>query len=120
MAEWQFYPAGAVSVVDAAGKRRPDKYVGRTTRMGVEQYQDYTLYINEDRGALKGRHLTDEQLCADWQHEFPDAVQFTPFHVTGVRRDFIKGTDRSTGTGSAHGVREASGQVVTSGESRSY
>lgn len=118
MAEWQFYPTSTLTAMDAAGKRRQEKYVGRTTRMGVEQYQDYTLYINDDRGALRGRRLTDEQLCADWQHEFPDAVRFTPFHVQGVRRDYIKGTDRSSWTGSAHGVRDATGQVVAGGESR--
>ena len=47
-----------------------------------------------------GRHLSDEQLCADWQQEFPDAVPFTPFHVEGVRRDYLAGKDRAaTGTG---------------------
>lgn len=120
MAEWQFYPTSTVTAMDAAGKRRQEKYVGRTTRMGIEQYQDYTLYINEDRGPLRGRHLTDEQLRADWQHEFPDAVRFTLDHMHGVRRDYIKGTDRSAGSGSAHGVRDATGQVVAGGESRSH
>jgi hypothetical protein len=81
--------------------------------MGVEQYQDYTLYINDDRDGLSGRRLTDEQLCADWQHEFPDAVRFTPFHVQGVRRDFIAGKRPSdSGSGSSHGVRGSSGEVV--------
>jgi hypothetical protein len=55
--------------------------------MGVEQYKDYTLYINDDRDGRAGRHLTDEQLCADWQWEFPGAVVFKPLHVLGVRRD---------------------------------
>jgi hypothetical protein len=78
--------------------------------MGVEQYQDYTLYINDDRNGREGRRLTDAQLCADWQHEFADAVAFTPFHVAGVRRNFIKGADGPTG--SRHGVRDAAGNVV--------
>ena len=79
--------------------------------MGVEQYQDYTLYINVDRGELRGRHLTDEQLCADWQHEFPDAVPFTLYHVKGVRREYQKGTV----DGSKHGVRDADGEVIGGG-----
>jgi hypothetical protein len=88
--------------------------------MGVEQYQDYTLYINDDRGPLRGRHLTDEQLCADWQHEFPHAVRFTPDHVRGVRRDYVAGTDRESGSGSAHGVRDSAGSVVAGGTSTQY
>jgi hypothetical protein len=81
--------------------------------MGVEQYQDYTLYINDDRDGLIGRHLTDQQLSADWQHEFPDAVVFTPFHVLGVRRDFVEGKARKeSGGGSSHGIRGSSGDVI--------
>lgn len=103
--QWSFYPVADVRPKDNAGRQKPEKFVGRTTRMGVEQYQDYTLYINDDRDALRGRHMTDEQLCADWQHEFPDAVRFTPFHVTGVRRDFVAGKSREdSGTGSSHGT----------------
>ena len=111
--KWNFYPAAAVQPTDAAGRKRPEKYVGRSTRMGVEQYQDYTLYINDDRDGLRGRRLTDEQLCADWQHEFPDAVAFTPFHVIGVRRDFVQGKARAESAGgSSHGVRGSSGEVI--------
>lgn len=91
MAEWGFYPAGGFEARTSAGSRKPSKHVGRTTRMGIEQYQDYTLYINDDRDVRTGRKLTDEQLCADWQWEFPDAVTFIPFHVKGVRRDFVAG-----------------------------
>jgi hypothetical protein len=80
--------------------------------MGVEQYQDYTLYINDDRNGVAGRRLTDAQLCADWQHEFPKAVTFTPFHVKGVRRDFIAGKMRDGSGGSSHGVRGPSGEVI--------
>ena len=82
--KWTFFPATGIRPVNAQGHKKAEKYVGRVTRMGVEQYQDYTLYINVDRDELRGRHLNDEQLCADWQHEFPDAVKFTPFHVEGV------------------------------------
>lgn len=119
--DWNYFPTAGFHPVDRAGRRKSPKFVGRTTRMGVEQYQDYTLWINDDRGGLKGRHLTDEQLCADWQHEFPEAVAFTPFHVQGVRRDFMKGTARSeAGTGSSHGVRDAAGDVVRGGTSEQY
>jgi hypothetical protein len=117
-ARWEFYPTAVIEPADAAGRKKPAKYVGRTTRMGVEQYQDYTLYINDDRDGRKGRHLSDEQLCADWQHEFPDAVPFTAFHVVGVRRDFIKGTDGPTG--SHHGVRDAAGDVVGGASSQKH
>lgn len=118
---WHFYPADTVHPVDRAGRRKPDKFVGRTTRMGVEQYQDYTLWINDDREGRRGRYLTDEQLCADWQHEFPDAVQFTPFHVEGVRRDFTEGRSRAEATGgSSHGIRDASGEVISGAPSRQH
>ena len=102
---------------DRAGRKKPVKFVGRTTRMGVEQYQDYTLYLNDDRDGIAGRHLTDTELCADWQQEFPGAVSFTPFHVRGVRRDFQKGTAQRE-SGSAHGVRGTSGDVIGGAPSR--
>ena len=84
--------------------------------MGVEQYQDYTLYINVDRDGQRGLHLSDEQLCAAWQQEFPEAVEFTPFHVNGVRRDYLQGKSRGPGeTGSSHGVRGSGGEVIGGG-----
>lgn len=52
--KWVFYPAADVHATDSAGRPKSAKY-GRahdTTRMGVEQYQDYTLYINDDRDGL--------------------------------------------------------------------
>ena len=88
--------------------------------MGIEQYQDYTLYINDDRDGRTGRKLTDEQLCADWQWEFPDAVTFIPFHVKGVRRDFVAGKMRLGQGGSAHGVRGVDGGVVGGADSAQY
>ena len=109
---WAFYPASEVVPRDSDGRAKPARYVGRTTRMGVEQYQDYTLYINDDRYGRAGRKLSDSQLCADWQHEFPEAVTFIPFHVKGVRRDFVAGKTRAGSGGSSHGVRGSDGQVV--------
>jgi hypothetical protein len=60
--KWEHYPAAKLDALDTSGRRKPRKYVGRTTGMGVEQYQDYTLYINDDRDGLVGRHLIDDQL----------------------------------------------------------
>lgn len=71
---------------------RIPKYTSRDVipefgRMRVAEYQDYTFSIN-DRA---DRRLTDEELCADWQAQFPSAVKFVPFHVRGARRDFTRG-----------------------------
>jgi hypothetical protein len=33
-------------------RRRTDRYVGVSTRMGVMQYQDYTLSINDEPGVV--------------------------------------------------------------------
>ncbi|MEZ5288335.1 MAG: hypothetical protein R2712_26735 [Vicinamibacterales bacterium] len=118
---WGYFPPKDVHPLDRGGRRKPAKFVGRTTRMGVEQYQDYTLWLNDDRDGRPGRYLTDEELCEDWQAEFPEAVTFTPFHVRGVRRDFVKGTARDgTGAGSAHGVRDANGAVIGGASSKQY
>lgn len=62
-----------------------DVFEGR--RMRVSEYQDYTFSINDS----KNRRLTDEELAADWRKQFPNAVAFTAFHVTGARRDYNKG-----------------------------
>jgi hypothetical protein len=56
-------------------------------RMRVSEYQDYTFSVND----AKGRQLTDEELAADWRKQFPQAVAFTAFHVSGARRDYNKG-----------------------------
>ena len=114
--KWNYFPTASFRPVNTQGHKKPDKHVGRTTRMGVAQYQDYTLYINVDHDELRGRHLNDEQLRADWQIEFPDAVPFRLDHVDGVRQDYLKGTVReATGTGSSHGVRGNRGEVIGAG-----
>ena len=118
---WAFFPSSEIIPRDSAGRPKAAKYVGRTTRMGVEQYQYYTLYINEDRDGTEGRKLTDGQLCADWQREFPEAIAFTPFHVKGVRRDFVAGKTRDGSSGgSSHGVRGHDGLVIGGASSREY
>lgn len=118
--KWDYFPDPDAVPLDSAGRPKPTKYVGRTTRMGVEQYQDYTLYINDDRDGYEGRKLTDVQLCADWQREFPEAVAFTPHHVKGVRRDFMSGKRREGPAGSSHGVRGADGRVIGGASSIKY
>jgi hypothetical protein len=42
--KWEHYPAAKLDALDTSGRRKPRKYVGRTTGMGVEQYQDYLVY----------------------------------------------------------------------------
>jgi hypothetical protein len=114
--KWNYFPDPSINPVNARGHKKADKFVGRTTKMGVEQYQDYTLYKNVDHEGLRGRHLNDEQLCVDWRHEFPNAVKYRPFHVQGVRRDYLKGrVQQATGTGSSHGVRGSSGEIIGAG-----
>jgi hypothetical protein len=56
-------------------------------RMRVAEYQDYTFSIN----GRDDRRLTDEELCADWHAQFPQAVSFTTHHVRGARRDYNAG-----------------------------
>ena len=52
-------PNRILPATDSAGRRWRKIHVGRTTRMGVEQYQDYTLYINDDRvGCVDDGFLT--------------------------------------------------------------
>jgi len=57
------------------------------TRMRVSEFQDYTFSIND----RKDRRKTDEELAAEWRAQFPQAVSFTAFHVSGARRDYNKG-----------------------------
>lgn len=85
---------------DAAPKSKtPSKYISRDLflgrRMRVAEYQDYTFSINGN----KDRMLTDEELCADWQKQFPSAVHFETFHVRGARRDFNAGLHSKAFTG---------------------
>lgn len=54
-------------------------------RMGIMEYQNHTFAIQESR------KLNDEQLAADWQKQFPNAVKFNTGHVAGARRDYNNG-----------------------------
>lgn len=77
-------PVAEVKAVKADAK--PSIHKGATTGMRVMQYQDHTLSIQGKR------KLSDEDLAADWQAEFPHTrCQFTPAIVAGVRRLFNAG-----------------------------
>lgn len=69
---------------------KASKYRGVTSKMRVMEYQDHTLAINDQAN----RRLTDEELVADWQREFPEAVKFTLAHVRGVRALYNAGKHR--------------------------
>jgi hypothetical protein len=62
------------------------KYRGATTGLRVMAFQDQTFEENYRQ------MRTDEELAALWRKEFPNAVAFTPGHVSGARRDFNNGT----------------------------
>jgi hypothetical protein len=82
--------------------------IGRQSRKGIQEYQDYTLMIND----RPDRRLDDEQLLADWNGEFPTAVGKVFVAdlrerleiVRGIRRDYNKGVEN-------HGHRGADGTV---------
>lgn len=77
--------AAKVKTPKATRNISKDQFLGRNMR--ISEFQDYTLSINAGPKA----RLTDEELCALWQAQFPNAVKFTPFHVRGVRRDYNVG-----------------------------
>jgi hypothetical protein len=54
-------------------------------RLGVMAYQNLTF------SQQAKRMLSDEELCADWQKQFPNAVKFNTGHVAGARRDYNNG-----------------------------
>ena len=54
MTDWGYYPVADVESRTSAGRRKPSRHVGRTTRLGIEQYQDYTLYNQPVKGGEIG------------------------------------------------------------------
>lgn len=62
------------------------KFVGRTTGMGVTQYQDWTFATNDDR------RLTDQQISDDWHREFPEAKHNSANDVRDIRRRYNIGS----------------------------
>lgn len=81
---------GAKVVKTKAGKGTPGssagRFIGKTSGMSVTKYQNKTLADN-----LK-RHLSDEQLAADWRKEFPNArAEYTAETVRGVRSVYNRG-----------------------------
>jgi hypothetical protein len=87
-----------------------DEFLGR--RMRIAEYQDYTLSIN----AGPKRRLTDVELCADWQAQFPNAVVFTPHHVRGVRRDYNVGRHSKAFSGKKDGATASVPYMVKDGK----
>ncbi|SRR6266540_1971692 len=79
----------AATPAKASGPSR-NKSVGQfgepLRHMRIMEYQDYTFSIQATR------RLTDDQLAADWQTQFPSAVKFSAYHVVGARRDYNAGT----------------------------
>jgi hypothetical protein len=66
--------------------RRPAKYIGKTTGMGVTEYQDFTFRNNDDR------RLTDEELSDDWRREFPKSKYVPPRQIPSIRRRYNIGS----------------------------
>lgn len=56
---------------------------GRHAR--IMEFQDFTFALNASRPTP----LTDTELAAVWQAQFPRAVTFTAKHVAGAHRDFL-------------------------------
>jgi hypothetical protein len=69
--------------VGPSRNRSIDTFEG--VRMGIMAYQNHTFTIQDKR------KMSDEELCADWQKQFPNAVKFNTGHVAGARRDFNNG-----------------------------
>ena len=87
------------------------RHIGNCSGMGVMQYQDFTLSIND----RPERELTDAQLVEDWAKEHPDALHlgkqndkgiFT--YVRDIRRNYNQGTEQ-------HGVRNSAGAIIGPG-----
>jgi len=92
--------------------RRTDRFVGVSSRMGVMQYQDYTLSIND----RPDRRFTDAQLVEDWHREHPNALHLTrldtdgsSWYVKRIRKNYNQGKQN-------HGRRGPDGSVIGSPE----
>jgi hypothetical protein len=67
---------------------RVDTGIDGLSGVRVVAGQNTTFTMN----AEPGMRLTDGQLSLWWQWLWPLAVEFTPHHVMGARRDFVRGT----------------------------
>lgn len=82
-------PAAAAPAAPAAKKKAApkadSKYIGKTSGMRVQAFQDKLMKDN-----YKAK-LTDAQLAAAMRKEFPNAVAFEEKHVAGIRSQFNNG-----------------------------
>jgi hypothetical protein len=67
---------------------RVDTGIDGLSGVRVVAGQNTTFTMN----AEPGMQLTDHQLAMLWRWLWPLAVEFTPKHVAGARRDFVRGT----------------------------
>lgn len=78
--------AAAAEAAPKAKKAKADsKYIGKTTGMRVQAFQDKLMKDN-----FKAK-LTDAELAEAMRKEFPNAVAFTEAHVAGIRSQFNNG-----------------------------
>lgn len=83
-------PAAAAAAAAPAAKKKAapkadSKYIGKTTGMRVQAFQDKLMKDN-----FKAK-LTDSELAAAMRKEFPNAVAFEEKHVAGIRSQFNHG-----------------------------
>jgi len=69
----------------AKAKKADSKYIGKTTGMRVQAFQDDLMKKN-----YKAK-LTDAELAEAMRAEFPNAVAFEEKHVAGIRSQFNNG-----------------------------
>lgn len=69
----------------AKAKKADSKYIGKTTGMRVQAFQDDLMKKN-----YKAK-LTDAELAEAMRKEFPNAVAFEEKHVAGIRSQFNNG-----------------------------
>ena len=69
----------------AKAKKADSKYIGKTSGMRVQQFQDELMKKN-----YKAK-LTDAELAKAMRVEFPNAVAFEEKHVAGIRSQFNNG-----------------------------
>lgn len=115
-------PQAATATPEAKAPKAPKapapvKYVSADVipqfgrKMRVAEFQDYTFSVND----ADGRQRTDEELCAEWQAQFPRAVTFTPFHVKGARRDYNAAKHSRTFAANGRPVRPSVEYVIHGG-----
>lgn len=69
----------------AAKKATDSKFIGKTSGLRVQAFQDGLMKANYKA------HLTDTELAKAMRAEFPNAVAFTEAHVAGIRSQYNNG-----------------------------